>query len=185
MRVVSIFSGAGGMDLGFLESGYDIIFANDIDRMACETYEKNLRLKAVNDDIRTIKEFPKADVLIACNPCQGFSIIGKRVENDPRNTLYREIFRCLRLIKPMYFVVENVKGLAHLYEGKFLTRMLNGFSRAGYKVKWDILNAKDYGVPQNRERVFIVGVRKDLPVEYKFPQRTHAFFIIPSLIALS
>ncbi len=127
MKVVSLFSGAGGMDLGFSQAEFEIIFANDISVRACETYKKNLGLEPVNKDIRKIREFPKADVLIACNPCQGFSMIGKRDEGDKRNLLYREIFRCLRLVKPKYFVVENVKGLASLYKGKFSRRMLTGF----------------------------------------------------------
>jgi DNA (cytosine-5)-methyltransferase 1 len=173
MKVVSIFSGAGGMDLGFKQAGFEIIFANDISVKACETYEKNLDLKPVRKDVRKIKQLPKADVLIACNPCQGFSIIGKRDENDERNLLYREIFRCLRLVNPKFFVVENVRGLASLYKGKFLTRMLRGFSRCGYKVRWQILDAKDYGVPQHRERIFIVGIRKDLEVTYEFPKKSH------------
>lgn len=173
MKAVSIFSGAGGTDLGFLQAGYKIIFANDINTRAVETYKKNLGLEPVKADIRTIKKLPKADILIACNPCQGFSIIGKRQENDPRNMLYKEILRCLRLIKPKYFLVENVKGMCQLYKGKFLKRMLTGFSRNGYNVKWKIVNSADYGVPQRRERIFMIGVRKDLKAEYEFPKPTH------------
>lgn len=173
VKVVSLFSGAGGMDLGFKQAGFDIIYANDINQYACQAYEGYFKVKPVNADIRTVKSLPMADVLVACNPCQGFSLIGKRNENDHRNTLYRHIFRCLRLVKPKYFVVENVRGLASLYEGKFLKRMLAGFKRAGYIVQWEILDAKDYGVPQHRERIIIVGVREDLQVEFKFPAKTH------------
>lgn len=161
------------MDLGFKQAGFQIIFANDISKRACETYKKNLGLEPVNQDVRKIKELPHADVLIACNPCQGFSIIGKREENDKRNLLYREIFRCLRLVKPKYLVVENVRGLASLYKGKFLNRMLRGFRRCGYKVYWQILDAKNYGVPQHRERIFIVGIRNDLKADYQFPEKSH------------
>ncbi len=173
MKAVSIFSGAGGTDLGFQQAGYEIVFANDIDKKATETYKKNLGLEPVTEDIRKIKKFPKADMLIACNPCQGFSIIGKREEDDPRNMLYKEIFRCLRIMKPKYFLVENVKGLAQLYKGKFFKRMLSGFSRSGYNVKWNLVNTADYGIPQRRERIFIVGIRKDLKIEYEFPKPTH------------
>jgi len=169
MKAVSIFSGAGGMDLGFTHAGFEIIWANDISQYACKTYEKNLKLKPVNQDIRRIKNIPQADVLIACNHCQGFSAIGKRNENDKRNLLYHEIFRCLKLIKPRCFVVENVKGLAYLYNGKFLRRMLAGFKRCGYKVQWQILDAKDYEVPQHRERIIIIGIRKDFKVSFEFP----------------
>ncbi|MDG6999104.1 MAG: DNA cytosine methyltransferase [Nitrososphaerota archaeon] len=179
MKVVSIFSGSGGTDLGFLEAGYEIIFANDINRIAVETYRTNLHVSPSLADIRAIKKLPKADVLVACNPCQGFSIIGKRDENDPRNALYKEIFRCLKLVKPKYFLIENVKGLAVLYNGKFLRRMLDGFRRYGYDVYYQILNAADYGVPQNRERIFIVGVMKSLRVEYEFPRNTHGANLLP------
>lgn len=173
MKVVSLFSGAGGMDLGFKEAGFDIILANDIYSYACETYQRNFGVKPIREDIRKVRRFPEADVLVACNPCQGFSLIGRRDENDERNLLYRQIFRALRIVKPKYLVVENVKGLRSLYGGKFLARMLSGFERAGYNAYWKLLNAQDYGVPQRRQRIIIVGVRRDLNVEYQFPAPTH------------
>lgn len=173
MKVVSIFSGGGGMDLGFKKAGVEIIFVNDIDKQACETYEKNFKIKPILSDIRKIKKFPKADILIACNPCQGFSEIGLREENDPRNTLYKEIFRCLRQVKPKCVVMENVIGLMKLYKGKFFKQILNNFKRLGYDVKWQILNAKDYGVPQDRKRIFIVATRKKLNLDYQFPKVSH------------
>lgn len=180
MRVVSLFCGAGGMDLGFKQAGFDIVWANDIYKYACETYKRNFDVaEVVYGDIRKIKDFPKADVLVACNPCQGFSIIGKRDESDERNTLYRQIFRALRKVKPKYFVVENVAGLKHLYGGKFLRRILQGFYRLGYWPEWQVINAKDYGVPQNRERIIIVGVRKDLGIRYNFPSKTHGSGLRP------
>lgn len=176
LKVVSIFSGAGGMDLGFLQEGFEIAFANDIDPAACETYETNLGAECKKGDIRKIREFPKADVLVACNPCQGFSIIGKRVEDDERNLLYRQIFRCAKIVQPKYVVMENVRGLASLYKGKFLDRILKGFRRIGYDPYWKILDAKDYGAPQHRERIIIVAVRKDIVesgIKYEFPKPTH------------
>lgn len=173
MKVVSIFSGAGGMDHGFRQAGFEIVFANDIYKYACETYEKNFGLKPLRGDISKVRKFPKADVLIACSPCQGFSIIGKRSEGDERNMLYKEIFRCLDIIRPKYFVVENVKGLKSLYGGKYYNRMISGFERRGYDVTATLVNAKDYGVPQSRERIIIVGVRKSLKVKYFFPAPTH------------
>lgn len=173
MKAVSIFSGGGGMDLGLKKAGIRILLANDIDERACETYEKNLGLKPICGDIKRIKKFPRADILVACNPCQGFSKIGLRQENDPRNLLYKEIFRCLKQVKPKFVVVENVKGLIQLYQGKFFKRILNNFRRCGYDVKWQLLNAKDFGVPQNRERVFIVATLKKLNLEYEFPKPTH------------
>lgn len=161
------------MDLGFKQAGFKIIWANDIYKYACETYKKNFGLEPIRKDIRQIKSFPEADVLVACNPCQGFSMIGKRDENDERNLLYRQIFRALRKVKPKYFVMENVVGLKHLYGGKFFDRILCGFYGLGYWPTWKIINVKDYGVPQRRERIIIVGVRKDLQVRYNFPPITH------------
>jgi DNA (cytosine-5)-methyltransferase 1 len=170
---ISMFSGAGGMDLGFMQAGFKIIWAVDWNAFATKTYEKNLELKPLCKNISRVKNFPHADLVIACNPCQGFSIIGKRDPRDSRNYLYREIVRCLRQVRPRYFVVENVKGLTTLYKGKFLSLMLRSFKRAGYNVHFKLLNAKDYGIPQDRLRVFLVGIRKGLPGAFAFPQKTH------------
>src|SRR5215207_342996 len=127
-----------------------------------QDYERSIKNRAINAE-KLYKDFFKGLT------CQGFSLVGKRNENDKRNLLYREIFRCLKLVDPKYFVIENVKGLAHLYNGKFLRRMLSGFSRLGYKVQWKNIDAKVYGVPQHRERIIIVGVKKNLKVNYEFP----------------
>lgn len=173
MKVVSLFSGAGGLDLGFVQAGHEIVFANDSDKNACATYEENLHLKPHCRDIRKVDHFPQADILIGCNPCQGFSFIGARNPDDERNYLYEEIVRCLKEVQPKFFVTENVRGLESLYKGKFIKLMLDDFDDAGYDVTWELLNAKDYGVPQDRQRIFMVGVRKDLDVTYHFPERTH------------
>ncbi len=173
LQVVSLFSGAGGMDLGFVCAGHEIIWANDNSRNACNTYKRNLGLTPLCKSVKTVKEFPKAEIVVACNPCQGFSIIGKRNPEDERNYLYEEIVRCVRKIKPKFFVTENVKGLKNLYKGRFLKVILEDFEDANYNVNWKILNAKDYEVPQDRKRIFIVGVRKDLEFDYKFPSKTH------------
>mgnify|MGYP002153776000 CR=1 FL=1 len=163
------------MDLGFRWAGYDIMYGIDISHVACQTYEKNLKIEQVCKDIRKVKSFPSMcpDVVIACNPCQGFSVIGKRNPKDARNYLYREITRCLKQLRPKFFVVENVKGLAVLYRGKFLNLMVRSFECAGYRVTHKLLDAKDYGVPQDRQRIFIVGIRRDLKCEYRFPDKTH------------
>lgn len=173
MDVASIFSGAGGMDLGFMQAGHRIVFACDKSKDACATYERNMHIKPLCIDVRKVRLYPKAQILVGCNPCQGFSIIGPRNPDDERNYLYTEIIRALKQIKPKFFVTENVKGLKSLYKAKFLKVMLTDFDIAGYDVKWKLLNAKDYGVPQDRERIFIIGVRKDVDFEYIFPERTH------------
>lgn len=173
LDAVSLFCGAGGMDLGFIRAGHNILWANDRSVLACETYSRNLHLKPLCKDIKKVDKFPLSDILIACNPCQGFSLFGPRNPEDKRNYLYEDIVRCLKQTKPKFFVTENVKGLKTLYKGRFFELMLTDFDSAGYNVKWDLLNAKNYGVPQDRERIFIVGVRKDLDLEYCFPPKTH------------
>jgi len=173
MRALSLFCGAGGMDLGFKQAGFQITWANDINQYAVKTYEGNLGLKPLCKNIASVRAFPPAEVVLGCNPCQGYSVAGKRDPKDPRNYLYREVVRCLKQVQPQLFVVENVKGLATLYQGKFLRLILKSFEKAGYNVYHELLNAKHYGAPQDRERIFIVGVRKDIPTKYAFPNRTH------------
>lgn len=167
------------MDLGFKSQGVDIIWANDNYQYAAETYEKNFGIRPILDDIRSIEAFPDADLVIACNPCQGFSMIGARKEHDKRNMLYKEIFRCVKQVKPKFLIMENVLGLKQLYRGKYLFRILKGLRQLGYKVKWKVLDAKHYGVPQHRERIIIVGIRSDLKYEYEFPIKTHGPELIP------
>ena len=173
LDTLSMFSGAGGMDRGFIKAGHKVVWANDINKDACASYEQNLHIKPLCKDIKKVEHFPCAEIVVACNPCQGFSIIGPRNPEDPRNYLYKEIVRCLQQVKPKFFVTENVKGLKLLYSGSFLNLLLEEFDDCGYDVNWQILNAKNYGVPQDRERLFIIGVRKDLGITYKFPPETH------------
>jgi DNA (cytosine-5)-methyltransferase 1 len=170
MKVVSLFTGCGGTDLGFKLAGHDIIYANDIDGNACKTYKKNFPgVTIVHEDIINVKQFPEADILVGCYPCQGFSIAGKRNPKDERNLLYLHFARALRQTKPKFFVAENVKGMLTLANSKLFKNMLKLFRRCGYKVKYKLINAKYLGLPQDRERVFIVGVRKDLDFDYQFP----------------
>jgi len=173
MRIVSLFSGAGGMDLGFINAGHEIIFANDNNYNACATYKENLNHDPVFKDIKKIRAFPKGDLLIACCPCQGFSLFGNRNYSDKRNFLYKEIIRCLKDTKPKFLILENVKGLLSLYKSNFFNTILSELRKTGYNITYKLINAKDYGVPQDRLRVFIVGIRKDLNFNYKFPKITH------------
>jgi DNA (cytosine-5)-methyltransferase 1 len=179
MNVVSLFCGAGGMDSGFVQAGHKIIWANDKSKDACATYRRNLNVAPLCKDVKKVEHFPAAEIVVACNPCQGFSFIGPRNPEDERNYLYQEIVRCLKETKPKFFVTENVKGLKFLYKGRFFNLMLDDFEDSGYNVTWKLLNAKDFGVPQDRERIFMVGVRKDLDFEYKFPERTHGLGLQP------
>jgi DNA (cytosine-5)-methyltransferase 1 len=177
MKVVSLFSGAGGLDLGFKLAGHEIVWANDFYGDAVETYKKNLGNNIVCEDILNIKsdEVPDCDIIIGGFPCQGFSVANtKRHEDDERNVLYKELIRIIKAKKPKFFLAENVKGITNLGKGKVFEMILNDFEDMGYVVKYKILNAADYGVAQTRLRVIIVGVRKDIDFEYLYPEPTHS-----------
>ena len=174
MSVVSLFAGAGGLDIGVEMAGLNVIWANEIDGDACETYIANHpNVYVERGDVRNVKSFPKADVLVGGYPCQGFSLAGNRLVTDERNYLYREFLRCLKQTRPMFFIAENVKGLLTAGGGKIVEAMVEAYKEEGYVVKFQLVNAKDYGVPQDRERVFIIGVRDDVDFTYDFPNPTH------------
>ena len=175
MDVLSLFCGCGGMDLGFEQAGHTIIWANDIDKTACETYAKNFSIKPLRKDIRKVTSFPSADIVIGGYPCQGFSLAGNRDAFDKRNYMYLEFARVLETVQPKMFVAENVKGVITPFKSvpRALDLMEKKFRSCGYRVAPKLLNAKDFGVPQDRERVFIVGVRTDLNKEYVFPKKSH------------
>ena len=174
-KVVSLFTGCGGSDAGLTAAGYEVIFANDISSYAKEMYEANLPETTYKcEDIRKIKTFPAADVLVGCYPCQGFSQGGARVSDRQINYLYREFDRALRQIRPRAFVVENVPGMRRSDLAHLLKNQLTRFRMAGYAVDYQILDAAQYGVPQHRKRIFIVGIRSDLGTRFKFPDPTHS-----------
>lgn len=177
MKVVSLFSGAGGLDLGFKMAGNDIIWANDIYADAVATYEKNLGNHIILGDISSIStdNIPDCDIVIGGFPCQGFSVANtKRHAADERNALYKQLIRVINAKRPKFFLAENVKGIKTLERGKVFQMILDDFSSMGYKVVSDTLNAADYGVPQKRLRVIIVGVRNDIDFEYSFPSPTNS-----------
>jgi len=172
ISVVSLFSGCGGLDLGFRGGfsvlgkrysslGYDIVFANDFNATACRTYESNFQHQIHHGDIWTLMDrLPeRADVVIGGFPCQDISINGKRAGVEgKRSGLYRAMVETIVRTKPRAFVAENVKGLLMKYNTESLKRVLGAFGALGYKVSYSLYHAAEYGVPQNRERVFIVGV---------------------------
>lgn len=177
MRVVSLFSGAGGLDLGFRMAGHDIVWANDLYEDAVRTYQKNMGDHIVLDDIQNIPAdaIPDCDIVIGGFPCQGFSVANtKRHVDDERNGLYKQLIRVIGKKNPKFFLAENVKGLTNLGKGEVFKMIISDFEGLGYKVKYQILNAVDYGVPQTRQRVIIVGVRCDIAWEYVFPKATHS-----------
>ncbi len=174
-RLVSLFAGAGGMDLGFKNAGFDIVWANDIDLDATITYKNNIGNHIVHGDILKIKseDIPdNIDVVIGGFPCQGFSVANtKRSIKDERNFLYKELLRIVKDKKPKFFVGENVKGILSLARGKVFEMIKQDFKDIGYKIEAKLLNAADFGVPQTRQRVIIIGNRLDKQI--LFPKPTH------------
>ena len=173
--VVGLFSGCGGLDLGFKQAGFDILWANDFDKDSVETYKNNIGDHIVLGDITKIssKEIPSNfDVLLGGFPCQGFSVANtKRSMKDERNFLYLEMLRIIKDKKPKFFVAENVKGLLSMEKGAVIEMIVRDFEKIGYKVDYRLLTASDYGVPQHRQRVFIIGNR--IGKENPYPKMTH------------
>lgn len=181
-KVVSLFSGAGGLDLGFIEAGFNVVWANDLFSEAVETYQKNIGQHIVLGDLSEIDadSIPDCDLVIGGFPCQGFSVANTgRNTDDKRNSLYLEFVRIIRQKKPYAFIAENVKGILSLGKGRVFETIISDFEEAGYCVNHALLNAADYGVPQRRQRVFLFGIRNDLynesAVGHSFPPAaTHA-----------
>ena len=161
MKVGSLFSGIGGIDLGFIQSGFDIAWANEIDRDACITYRYNFPdTNLIEGDIREIDEnkLPDIDVLAAGFPCQPFSIMGyRRGFKDPRGNLFFELARIIDRKKPRIVFLENVKNLVYHDNGKTFLVIYSTLAELGYSVRYKIVNATDVNIPQNRARIFIVG----------------------------
>lgn len=177
MRVVSLFSGAGGLDLGFTMAGHEIVWANDVYEDAVKTYRRNLGDHIVCKDIALVDaaDIPDCDIIIGGFPCQGFSVANvKRHVDDERNVLYKQLIRIIEAKKPKFFLAENVKGLTNLAKGAVFQMILSDFRALGYQVDFRVLNAADFGVPQTRQRVIIVGVRNDVDFTYNFPHPTHS-----------
>ena len=174
-KIVSLFSGCGGLDLGFIKSGFDVIWANDFFKDAVETYKKNIGDHIVYGDITKIpsKDIPDDfDILLGGFPCQGFSVANtKRSMKDERNFLYKELLRLIKDKQPKFFIGENVKGLLSIQQGKLIKMIIKDFQSLGYNVDYRLLKSSDYGVPQNRERVVIIGNR--LGLKNTFPIKTH------------
>jgi DNA (cytosine-5)-methyltransferase 1 len=178
MKIISLFSGAGGLDLGLFQAGHKIIWANDNDEDAVATYKNNIGNHIVHKDIEDISsnEIPWGDVVVGGFPCQGFSQANlRRSSLDERNKLYIHFLRVITDKKPYYFLAENVRGILSLDKGAAINKILSDFEEAGYRVKHALFNTANYGVPQARWRVIIAGTRQDLPIhfDYIFPQPTH------------
>lgn len=179
MKIVSLFSGAGGLDLGLINAGHTIVWANDFDPDAVATYKNNIGKHIILGSIEKISSsmIPDCDVVVGGFPCQGFSQANMlRLEDDVRNQLYLEFKRVITDKKPLYFLAENVRGILSLADGRAIKQIESDFAAAGYRVRKQLFNVADYGVPQNRWRVIIAGTREDLPAsaDFCFPIQTHA-----------
>ncbi|MBM9615986.1 DNA (cytosine-5-)-methyltransferase [Desulfobulbus rhabdoformis] len=191
LKAISLFSGCGGFDYGASQAGIDIIWANDVDPVAASTYRQLMpNTEFILGDVRNVKKFPCADLLIGCYPCTGFSVAARRRwkhKNDRNlmeiegNFLYMEFLRVLETTQPRYFFVENVRGMVSAKNGWFFDQQLSGFRERGYEVSHSLMNAMHYGVAQSRQRVFIVGVRKDIAkdFDYEFEPPTHGPNALP------
>lgn len=179
MTIVSLFSGAGGLDLGIIQAGNKVIWANDIDKDAVDTYQTNIGGNIICSDIKDIEpaSIPSSDVVVGGFPCQGFSMANlHRNVNDERNELYRFFYTVVKEKQPKFFLAENVKGILSLGNGVVVQHIKSDFEEAGYLVEIFKINMADYGVPQHRERVIFVGQRKDISknMVFKFPLPTHS-----------
>lgn len=178
MKIIDLFCGIGGLSLGFEQAGFDVVSAIDMWSDAIKTYNHNRKKKVgqvisveeFNDTtLKELLETEKITGVIGGPPCQGFSTVGQRDINDPRNKLYLEFYKTVKLSKPDFFVIENVKGLLTLNKGAFVKDILNRFGEngLGYSISYKLVNAADYGVPQNRYRVFFIGIKGK---KFTFPE---------------
>ncbi len=183
-RAVSLFSGCGGFEWGAKQAGANIIWSNDIDPHAEGAYKSLFPdVEFHPGDVSKIKTFPKADILIGCYPCTGFSVASRRrwrsrenrdLKTNKSNFLYLEFVRALKQVKPKFLFVENVRGMRSADGGWFLNEQLNAFQNEGYVIpEPELLDVSQFGVAQTRKRIFIVGVRNDLGLEYKYPHPSH------------
>ena len=176
LKVASLFSGIGGLDLGFKFAGYQLVWANDFDKYACETYKANVGKNVVCGDIREEKKkIPEHDVLIGGFPCQPFSSLGKLegFNDEKRGTLFFEIVDILKTHDTKMVVLENVKNIVNHDNGNTFKRILKELDEAGYYCYYQILNSTDYGIPQRRNRMFLVGLNKKYfnEIQFQFPEK--------------
>ncbi|MBS9393804.1 MAG: DNA cytosine methyltransferase [Dolichospermum sp. LBC05a] len=186
---VDLFAGAGGMTLGFEQAGFDILASVEIDPIHCAIHKFNFPFwtvicKSVEEttgkEIRNISQIAnqEIDVVFGGPPCQGFSLMGKRSFDDPRNSLVFHFIRLVVELQPKFFVLENVKGMTVGKHQEFIAEIINQFTESGYQVNanYQVLNAANYGVPQNRERLFLLGSRQNIELP-KYPDK----MIFPNL----
>ena len=186
IKLATLFSGAGGLDLGFRQAGFDIAWSNEFDKTIWDTHEYNFPDTFL--DRRSIVDIPSADVpeiegIIGGPPCQSWSEAGaKRGINDARGKLFHEYIRILADKKPKFFLAENVSGILHKRHEEAFKNILSMFSNAGYEISYELLNANDYGVAQDRKRVIIVGFHKELNKTFQFPEASIQRLVLQDVI---
>jgi DNA (cytosine-5)-methyltransferase 1 len=177
MRIISLFSGCGGLDLGFVNSGFKIVYANDFDKKVSETYEKNHKMFIDTKSIVNIesKEIPEGEGIIGGPPCQSWSLAGKmRGSEDSRGSVFYEYIRILENKKPKFFVAENVPGILSKRHIKEFEKIILKFKSIGFRTTYNLIDSRNYGVPQERKRVIIVGYHEKIGKTFKFPSPTHS-----------
>jgi DNA (cytosine-5)-methyltransferase 1 len=193
LKVLDLFCGAGGFSYGFKSAGFEIVAGIDRDLDSLKTFSKNFpKAKIFQEDLSEIsidlrryllKNKNEIDVIVGGPPCQGFSIAGKRFIDDPRNSLYKHYIETVRIVKPKYVVIENVPNILTMGEGKISKAIESDLEQLGYKVKIVKVNAADFGVPQNRRRVFFIAKLRNLPIG--FPDKTEKNQVLTTSDAIS
>ena len=186
MNIISLFAGCGGLDLGFRQAGFNIVWANEYDRTIWDTYEFNHPDTILDRrDVRKINsdEIPDCIGIIGGPPCQSWSEAGaKRGIDDSRGQLFWEYIRIVRDKQPLFFLAENVSGILAPRNREAFTYILSQFEQIGYRVSFKLLNAKNFGVPQDRKRVIVVGYRESLGFGFEFPEPGHEVFTLRDAI---
>lgn len=177
-RVVSVFSGCGGLDYGFKQAGFQLTYACDNDPAAVDCYARNIDRNVFVRDVRSdefhadVAELGNCEVVLGGFPCQGFSKAGPKKVDDERNLLYLEMKRVVAKLSPQLFIAENVDGLTQNFRGSYVRRIITDFKDIGYDVDHMLLDAASFGIPQHRRRIFFVGVRDGM-IPFKWPISTH------------
>lgn len=178
--VVSLFAGCGGLDVGFKELNYDLIYACDNDPAAIDVYKRNIDERAYVRDVTSDSFHAEMDSLDSCDvilggfPCQGFSKAGPKRHDDIRNFLYLEMHAAVNRLKPRVFLAENVDGLSQNFKGAYLEAIVSDFKKIGYRVEYRLFDSVAFGVPQHRRRIYFVGTRDDLVETFEWPEHTHS-----------
>ena len=178
-RVISLFSGCGGLDIGFQDAGFAIVYACDVDHAAVDCYARNVGDHVHKRDVRTdafskdIDSLSECDIVLGGFPCQGFSKAGPKRADDDRNQLYQEMLTAVHRLRPRIFIAENVDGMRQYYRGSYVRKIQEDFDAVGYRVEYRVLNAAAFGLPQHRRRIFFAGIRKGQGPRFRWPKPTH------------